>query len=89
LKIRGERPLDRVGRAFGVHGNRVFRREILVECPLVERAGLAIDRDNECLIAERLHVFLEMGRNETSNFVDPVFRLEKGLEPHRAVEDAS
>src|SRR3546814_5771963 len=79
--------VEDVGSAGGVDRHRVFRRQVLVERLLVERAGLAVDADEEGLVAERLDVLDEVLRHEPRHLVHALVGLEEGAQVDRAVQD--
>src|SRR3546814_17781089 len=53
----------------------------------VERAGPAVDADEEGLVAERLDVLDELLRHEPRHLVHALVGLEEGAQVDRAVQD--
>ncbi|MCZ7686960.1 MAG: hypothetical protein M5U28_52760 [Sandaracinaceae bacterium] len=88
LVLRDERSVDRVERVLGVDRHGPLRRKVAVERLLVLGARLAIDANQERLVAQGVHVLLEVLGDELRDAVDPVVGLEERLEADGAVEDA-
>jgi len=88
LVLGDERPVDYVVGVLCVDGFRPLGRQVLVERFLVLGAGLAVDGDQEGLVAERRDVFLEVLRHELGDLLDALVGLQEGLEADRPVQDA-
>src|SRR3546814_12309032 len=84
LILRHQRIVDAVGGAGGVDRHRVFRRQVLVERLLVERAGLAVDADADGPVADRLAVLDEGLRHEPRPPAHPPVGVEYRARAERA-----